>query len=97
MPKDGPHLQSLSDGYLHIPHPTVGDAGIYICTATSPVGYASREVQLSVNSKQTDTQTEVLTVASTSCSEVQNMTATSSVSFSHLFSRYAEDNGREWP
>uniref|UniRef100_A0A3P8SNR4 Uncharacterized protein n=1 Tax=Amphiprion percula TaxID=161767 RepID=A0A3P8SNR4_AMPPE len=51
LPRDRPSLQSASDGYLHIPHPTADDAGIYICTATSPVGYASREIQLSVNSK----------------------------------------------
>ncbi|KAG9354596.1 hypothetical protein JZ751_001309, partial [Albula glossodonta] len=37
------------DGHLHILSPTEEDAGIYICTATSPVGYASQEMQLSVN------------------------------------------------
>ncbi|XP_012721740.2 hemicentin-1 [Fundulus heteroclitus] len=49
LSRDGSALQPHSDGHLHIPHPAFGDAGIYICTATSPVGYASREIQLSVN------------------------------------------------
>uniref|UniRef100_A0A674A6B1 Ig-like domain-containing protein n=1 Tax=Salmo trutta TaxID=8032 RepID=A0A674A6B1_SALTR len=39
------------DGFLHILNPTAEDAGIYICTATSAVGYTSHEIKLSVNSK----------------------------------------------
>uniref|UniRef100_A0A665WWJ3 Hemicentin 2 n=1 Tax=Echeneis naucrates TaxID=173247 RepID=A0A665WWJ3_ECHNA len=47
--RDGSSLHSNPGGHLHIAHPTADDAGIYICTATSPVGYTSREIQLSVN------------------------------------------------
>lgn len=56
QPLPGTHsfLQSASDGYLHIPHPTSDDAGVYVCTSTNAVGYASREIQLSVNSKQNE-------------------------------------------
>ncbi|KAJ8379625.1 hypothetical protein SKAU_G00004030 [Synaphobranchus kaupii] len=39
------------EGHLHILSPSEKDAGVYVCTATSPVGYASQEMQLSVNTR----------------------------------------------
>lgn len=41
-----------ADGSLYIPSPTEEDAGVYICTATSAVGYTSREMHLIVNSEE---------------------------------------------
>ncbi|XP_077571540.1 hemicentin-1 [Stigmatopora nigra] len=49
LPRDSSSLKTDLNGHLHISQPTNDDAGIYICTATSPVGYTSREILLSVN------------------------------------------------
>uniref|UniRef100_A0AAZ3Q4V4 Ig-like domain-containing protein n=1 Tax=Oncorhynchus tshawytscha TaxID=74940 RepID=A0AAZ3Q4V4_ONCTS len=51
LPRDRSSPQSNPDGFLHILNPAAEDAGIYICTAISAVGYTSREIKLSVNSK----------------------------------------------
>ncbi|TRY54403.1 hypothetical protein DNTS_023681 [Danionella cerebrum] len=41
----------VADGSLFIFSPREEDAGLYVCTASSAVGYTSREMHLSVNSK----------------------------------------------
>ncbi|XP_067083733.1 hemicentin-1 [Osmerus mordax] len=51
LPKDRTLPQPDQAGNLHLPNPTLQDAGLYTCTASSAVGYTSREMQLSVNTK----------------------------------------------
>ncbi|KAL2092655.1 hypothetical protein ACEWY4_012453 [Coilia grayii] len=51
MPPQASPLHWDHEGQLHLPNPRVEDAGVYVCTASSPAGYASREVQLTVNTK----------------------------------------------
>ncbi|XP_072563615.1 hemicentin-1 [Paramormyrops kingsleyae] len=53
LPSHTSLLHQGPEGQLHIPSPTAEDAGIYVCTASSPAGFASRETQLSVNTKPT--------------------------------------------
>ncbi|KAA0713884.1 Hemicentin-1 Fibulin-6 [Triplophysa tibetana] len=39
------------DGSLYIPSPKAEDSGVYMCTATSAVGYTNRQMHLSVNTR----------------------------------------------
>ncbi|XP_038637840.1 LOW QUALITY PROTEIN: hemicentin-1-like [Scyliorhinus canicula] len=51
LPRHDPQRSIDANGNLQIPSPSSDDSGVYICTATNVVGFASREMQLFVHSK----------------------------------------------
>ncbi|XP_054440698.1 hemicentin-2 [Pteronotus mesoamericanus] len=51
LTSSGPRHNVSKDGTLVITQPSARDAGAYICTATNAVGFSSREMRLSVNTK----------------------------------------------
>ncbi|XP_078407396.1 LOW QUALITY PROTEIN: hemicentin-1-like [Cetorhinus maximus] len=51
LPRQEPQRSIDASGNLMIPSPSSEDPGVYICTATNVVGFASREMQLFVHTK----------------------------------------------